>query len=188
MFLKRFPSQASTPPFKTRKLIVPTSMQTPKEKKAEEERKAKEAAEAAEKAEEEKKATEAVAAAEDMKKAEEERLAAEKAEEMQLRLQSLEERVQSLVDTSNFVDEVFAEMEEEPIPRTQEEIVHMPNLIQEEIVHLPNIQDEIVHMPNIIMPRVGFMSPLAPKSRWRILQVHLKASPTNRLAYLNQNV
>ena len=145
----------SSPFNKNRKLITPTYKKPEEERLAAE--KAKEERLAALKAEEERLAA---------LKAEEERLAAEKAEEMQRRTQSLEERLQSLVDTSTFVDEVFAEMEEEPIPRTQEEIVHMPN-IHEEIVHMPNIQEEIVHMPNIIQhePRLGTVSPMTPDKR-----------------------
>ena len=40
---------------------------------------------------------------------------------------------------------------EEPIPMTQEEIAHMPTIIQEENVEVPvpMAQEEIAHMPNI---------------------------------------
>ena len=98
------PSSESPLKMPRRSLITPTYMKPEEERLAAE--KAKEQRLAALKAEEERLAA---------LKAEEERLAAEKAEEMQLRTQSLEERLQSLVDTSTFVDEVFAEMEEEPI-------------------------------------------------------------------------
>ena len=97
------------------------------------------------------------------KKVEEERLAVEKAEEMQLRIQSLEERIQSLVDTSTFVDEVFAELEE-PIPMTQEEIVNEPEFIPQ--------------------TEVGRVLPFSPKSRDLYRQVCFQVLPSERHAWI----
>ena len=97
-------------------------------------------------------------------KAEEERLAAEKAEQVQLRIQSLEERLQSLVDTSTFVDEVFAEMEEEPIPMTQEEIIQEPKFIQQ--------------------TELGRVLPFSPKARDLHMQVFFQVLPSVRYAWI----
>ena len=133
------------------------------------------------KGEEERKAKEEIAMkAEVERKAKEE--AAKKAEEMHLHTQSLEVRVASLLDTSNFVDEVFAKMGEEPIPMTQEEIVHMPNIIQEEIAHMPTIitQEEIVHMPAIIIQHgVGLILPVPNRCRY-LLEQHGRVLPCNQ--------
>ena len=97
-------------------------------------------------------------------KAEEERLAAEKAEQVQLRIQSLEERLQSLVDTSTFVDEVFAEMEEVPIPMTQEEIIQEPKFIQQ--------------------TELGRVLPFSPKTRDLHMQVFFQVLPSVRYAWI----
>ena len=102
-------------------------------------------------------------------KAEEERLAAEKAEQVQLRIQSLEERLQSLVDTSTFVDEVFAEMEEK-------EIVHVPTIVNhhrhnheqvEQIVHESKIiqQEKIIQQMDEVPKIIGLRLPFSPMDR-----------------------
>ena len=98
-------------------------MQTPEEKKAEEERKAKEAAEAAEKAEGEKKTA---AKKEAAKKAFYDVLA------------------KDLQEPENTIVEV-------PVPMTQEEIVHMPNIIYHEYMEIIMQEQEQIKPMNIIL-------------------------------------
>ena len=189
------------------KIIVEEQKLIQQLEKAEEENKATEAIYNQQvKAEEERLAAEAIY--NQQVKAEEERLAAEaiynqqvKAEEE--RLEAEKERLAAEKErlAAEKVEEERLAAEKERLAAEkaeQEEKLHISRLeaitrkrsrrvasrlerIQKETVYVPTIiQEEIVHMPTIIQPRVGFILPVAPKSRWIFLERYGRVVPYNQ--------